>query len=247
MGLSRMGFIALLGVPAPHPTLCLWVKTRALTSMVQLLTTPSVGASQTQYGGAGRSEHQTLVAATSSTVAAALGFSRQQRDAYFIQQCLFRHIRRYLLVLEAGVVGLRLVGALPRLRVCWQALTRPTMELFNHPLTGELLLDIRITRQQLKKLGSVQACFDLACEPSNWIESERVGVSAQQLRALKDQCVTAAERRLRSAVAWQRYWLTWGRAWVFHGVPHSVHRQRRARSIKRRHVKRLVKATQYRF
>jgi hypothetical protein len=82
------------------------------------------------------------------------------------------------------------------------------MELFNHPLTNELLPDIRITRQQLRKLGSVQACFDLACEPSNWIEAERVGSSAQQLRVLKDLCVAAAERRLRSAPAWQRYWLT---------------------------------------
>jgi hypothetical protein len=84
---------------------------------VQLLTTPSLVGPRVQAGGGCR-EHQTLVAATSSTVAAALGFSRQQRDAYFIQQCLFRHVRRYLLVLDAGAVGVRLIGALPRLRVC---------------------------------------------------------------------------------------------------------------------------------
>ena len=116
--LAYVGPLALSKAPAAHPALCLWVKTRALTSLVQLLTTPSVGGFGASHGGEARHEHQTLVAATSSTVAAALGFSRQQRDAYFIQQCLFRHIRRYLLVLEAGFVGIRLIGALPRLRVC---------------------------------------------------------------------------------------------------------------------------------
>ena len=45
---------------------------------------------------------QTLVTATSTTVAAALGFSRQQRRAFFIQLCVFKHIRRYMLLLAVS-------------------------------------------------------------------------------------------------------------------------------------------------
>lgn len=59
---------------------------------------------------------QTIVAATSITVAAALGFSRQYRHAYFIQQCLFRHMRKYLLLTSSVRLHLRLRGGVPKLR-----------------------------------------------------------------------------------------------------------------------------------
>lgn len=61
---------------------------------------------------------QTLVAATSMTVAAALGFARQQRRAFFIQQCLFKHVRRYLVLLQSAAWELTLIGVSPRLRSC---------------------------------------------------------------------------------------------------------------------------------
>lgn len=66
----------------------------------------------------------------------------------FLQQCLFQHMRRYLLVLAHGPMDVRLVGALPRLRTYWRALTRPTEEAFYHPITEELVLDVGVTARQ---------------------------------------------------------------------------------------------------
>lgn len=101
------------------------------------------------------------------TVASALGFSRQYRSAHFVQQCLFRHVRRYLLILEAQQPMLRFLGPIPRLRAHWRALTRPTAEVFSHPITGALFLDIQVSRQQVQKLGTLEACFATALDESN--------------------------------------------------------------------------------
>ena len=179
------------------------------------------------------------------TIAAALGFSRQYRGAHFVQQCLFRHMRRYLLVLEARRPELRFLGAIPRLRTYWRALSRPTAEVFSHPVTGELLLDVQVTRQQSRKLGTIEACLDAVLEDSNWVEPALAHES--ELSALREQCLVEARTRLKHQAVWQRYTLTWGSAWVYRGQPHSFYRQRKARSIKRRQVKKLVRATQHRF
>lgn len=188
---------------------------------------------------------QTLLAATSMTIASALGFSRQYRSAHFIQQCLFRHMRRYLLVLEVRAPALRFLGAIPRLRAHWRALTRPTAEIFSHPLTGKLLLDVQVSRQQVRKLGTVEACLDAVLDESNWIEP--TSARSDETSSQREWCLIEARARLKQQAIWQRYALTWGSARVYRGQPHSFYRQRKARSIKRRQVKKLVRATQHRF
>jgi len=57
-----------------------------------------------------------LVFATSLTVAAVLGFSRQYRLAMFLQRCLFKHLRRYLVVLGCARWNLCFRGGVPQLR-----------------------------------------------------------------------------------------------------------------------------------
>ena len=109
----------------------------------------------------------TVVAATSLTIAAALGFSRQYRHAYFIQQCLLKHFRRYLIVLNLTHLNLQLRGGIPRLRAYWAVLTKPAMELYHHPLTDDLILDIGITEAQSIKRGGAQACFTFHTEVTN--------------------------------------------------------------------------------
>lgn len=101
------------GAPAP---VVVQLQPRLLTSCCHLLT--SVPEHQGRFFGVSAPVELTLVAASSTTVAAALGFTRQQRRAYFIQQCLFRHVRRYLLVLSPSSLDLRVRGVFPRLRSC---------------------------------------------------------------------------------------------------------------------------------
>lgn len=78
--------------------LTLRLRPTLLTSNVQILA----GSNQSEYTGAHQRESmQTVVDASTMTVAAALGFSRQHRRAFFLQQCLFRHVRRHMLLFDA--------------------------------------------------------------------------------------------------------------------------------------------------
>jgi len=107
------------------------------------------------------------LAATTATVAAVLGFPRQQRGAYFIQQSLFKHLRRALLLLGIQMPVVWLIGALPRLRLFWATLTKATGEVFSHPVTQELVPDVRVTAVQVRRLGSISAALAQVFDPAN--------------------------------------------------------------------------------
>ena len=97
---------------------CVWLRMRGLTTLFQILAQPTLPTPGAE--GALTSvcpNYQTLVLATTATVAAALGFSRQYRYAFFIQHCLAKHVRRYLLILDAGLLTLRIRGAVPRFKL----------------------------------------------------------------------------------------------------------------------------------
>lgn len=141
----------------PGPTL--WLRARLRAMVVQLLKAQQSRESILLDLGDGSPHLTTLVAATSLTVASILGFSRQYRRANFIQRCLFRHVRRYLLVLEALSLQLRIRGGIPRLRAYWRSLTAPSMEFYWHPLTEELVADVGVSQRDLRRHGGVAACF----------------------------------------------------------------------------------------
>lgn len=103
----------------------------------------------------------TLVVSTSTLIAAALGYTRRYRRMFFIQQCLFKHMRRYLVTLDPTDVDVELRGVLPRFRACWRVLTRASNEVFYHPLTGELVYDLGLTRRQLLGAADVAVAFTL--------------------------------------------------------------------------------------
>ena len=79
-------------------------------------------------------------------------------------------------------------------------MTRPINELFYNPVTQELLADIQVTRQQVQKLGSIEACFQLATEATNRVgpSGGALVVSHSTLEQLQLEVVKAANYRLRS-------------------------------------------------
>ena len=219
------------------------LRTSYLTTSVQILTTALAGGS----GGCASRAHQTVLAATTATVAAALGFPRQQRGAYFIQQSLFKHLRRALLLLGLQMPVVWLVGALPRLRLFWATLTKATGEVFFHPVTGELVPDVRVTAVQVRRLGSIPTVLAQVLDPANVLLGPSAAEATDRLAALGRGLAREVASRLRTHRTWQRYWVTWGQVWALGGAARGALRQPRARSIKRRLAKRLVRTTQYRF
>jgi len=182
----------------------LWLRARIRAMVIQLLTPYAGPASEFTS----TPNLCTLIAASSLTVAAALGFSRQYRHAYFIQQCLFKHFRRYLLVLNTLRLTAQLRGGVPKLRAYWAVLTNPTLELFHHPITDELLVDLGVTAAQCEKRGGLEACFDLLTEATNWAEPDRAASSAPQLQAFKKQYWGVISEDLKLRRAWVRYRLS---------------------------------------
>lgn len=189
----------------------------------------------------------TLVAASSTTVAAALGFTRQQRRAYFIQQCLFRHVRRYLLVLSPTSLDLRIRGIFPRLRSCWRALTSATGELFAHPHTAALLADIELTALAIQRAGTLETCLTSLLDRVNWVGEARAAALDEGLDQLRLELLAELSSRAHLRAGWRRFQLSWARVFVLHSHVHGYVKHRRARSIKRRQTKRLVRQTMFRF
>jgi len=89
----------------------LWLQPGKFGQRVQVLVT------STFEGPTGRSytSHQPLFLTGSTLVAAAMGYSRRYRRLLFIQQCVFRHVRRYLLLIDAARLAVELRGIMPRL------------------------------------------------------------------------------------------------------------------------------------
>jgi hypothetical protein len=133
--------------PAEHAGPVLWIRSRLRAIVIQILRPQQSRESILLDAGDDVPHLTTLVAVTSLMVASILGFSRQYRRAAFIQRCLFKHVRRYLIVMEALSLQLRFRGGVPRLRAYWRSLTTPVMEFFRHPITEELLADVTISQR----------------------------------------------------------------------------------------------------
>lgn len=138
-------------------------------------------------------------------------------------------------------------GIFPRLRSAWRTLTRPSMELYAHPLTEEVVADLGARRHQIKKAGGVEQWLGLVAEEVNWLDLP-TGASVESLIfQLQKDLAPHITSRLQTHNSWQRYTLEWGKIFILKSHPHSFYRHKRARSIKRRQTKKLIKRTKYRF
>ncbi len=170
---------------------------------------PEVEARNLDYSPLDSLSCQTLTLTSSTAVAAALGFSRRERRAFFIQKCLFRHVRRFLIVLDSAHWEAHLLGTLPRFRSCWRALSTPSMEFFNHPITSELLADVGVARRRLRRGGSLSVWIDAVFDESNWLplgEEDAVSL-ASQVGKLRDACQRSLSKHLRTRRHWYRHLL----------------------------------------
>lgn len=90
----------------------LWLKPKLQVQRLQLLS-PDVGV----FDKSAAPKHASTFYYTSVMVAAVLGYSRRYRRLFFIQQCLFRHVRRCLLVLNPNLLDVVLLGVMPKFRL----------------------------------------------------------------------------------------------------------------------------------
>ena len=128
--------------------LVLWLRPRSVVQHAQVLLDPTAIGS-----GARARTLCPLYAITGTLLAAALGYSRRYRRMFFIQQCLFRHLRRVLLLLVQGKVEVCFRGIMPRLGAYWRILTRPAQELFLHPLSALPVVDVGVSRRLFDMAG----------------------------------------------------------------------------------------------
>jgi hypothetical protein len=89
--------------------------------------------------------HALLYTSTTSLAACAVGLTRGSRASAVALTCLSRALRRYLLVsLYQQRLITQLRGLLPGFSSFWGQLNQPANELFVHPLSRELVLDMRL-------------------------------------------------------------------------------------------------------
>jgi len=131
-GLSRWAWLLRLSrklVRRQPRGVFVWFRSQPVKQEVQLQTTTAPAGDDHAKAAL------PLLTITNTLVGAALGYTRRYRRLFFLQQCLFKHLRRYLIVLEPERVELRTEGIAPRFRACWRVLNAPTGEVFLHPET----------------------------------------------------------------------------------------------------------------
>lgn len=223
--------------------LTVWVQPARLVQKVQVLALSGLD-------GAGTAEARcfsTLIFATSTLVGAALGYTRRYRRVFFLQQCLFKHLRRYLLLLLPHQLELQLLGVMPRFRACWRTLNQATNEVFLHPITNSPVYDAGLVRRQLSAAGGGLGCLKVL----HAALTDLAFTSVEEKKTFFTQFEKDVERALCDAygraVGWQRYEVRWVLLHIRQTHGHGQTRHCRARSIKRRRAKKLVKQTKFRF
>ena len=128
-------------------------------------------------------------------MAAALGYTRRYRRFFFVQQCLFRHVRRCLLLVSTAPLDVRLGGAMPRFRPLWRALTQPAQECFTHPLSQERVWDVGLRLSLLQRLGTKAALTTSLQSTLTFLGDEVAGLAA--VGGLVCEIYSALQRALR--------------------------------------------------
>ena len=73
------------------------------------------------------------------------------------------------------------------------------MEVYPHPITGELWADIEVTRLGVQRAGSVAALLAAVCDNASWLESEQFAQLAASVSGFQQQLAADLTWRLRSA------------------------------------------------
>lgn len=150
---------------------------------------------------------QPVFTTTSAWVAAALGYTRRYRRLLFVQQCLYKHTRRNLLLLLSSAAEVWVRGVLPRFRAYWRVLTQPSQEAFLHPITSDVVFDVGLSRRQLKGSSDPRRLWDVVYSamslpielPDRQVDQAWAAFKVEQMALLR---VAVA-----GGVGWQRFLL----------------------------------------
>lgn len=189
-----------------------------------------------------------ILCLTTSLVSMAVGLPRRFRGGGVATGLLAAAVRRYAIITFGNTAPvLKLVGILPEFSALWSKLNRPAEEAFEHPITGELLLDTQLERPQAKP-GLAEKVL------SKFITEHRfpADLSSPLTEKERQACTAAAvffydSAAVSSRKTLVRYSLGWGFMFFVHTTLHGFRKAKRARSLKRRQTKKLVRRTQFRF
>ena len=121
------------------------------------------------------------------------------------------------------------------------------MEIYLHLFTEEVVADLGVSRGRLKKMGGLAQWLSVVTEEVNWLESAPEVSIDDAIAQLQKDLTVEISSRLQTHQAWQRYTFEWARLYIIRSHQHGFYPARRARSIKRRQTKRLIRRTKYRF
>jgi hypothetical protein len=125
----------------------------------------------------------------------------------------------------------------------WRLVNNPTGQVFLHPMTGEIVYDLAIPRAVADTPEtSRDFLIESAAEQLNVLGST---ITPALLEAETASLKAAAARTRSTSVA--RLSLTWAQALFLPTRAGSPRRTKKARSIRKRLAKRLVKLAGYRF
>lgn len=206
-----------------------------------------------------------LTEVTATSVAAMFGYARRYQRAGFIRQSLFRHFRRYFLVLGSFTCSLGIFGVLRHFRALFKVLNSPSGQAYRHPLSNAWVSDFGLELRSIARKDILNMNKDAlsGLVKAHVIDNLTSQITTKMMPSATDEASVSEivrdltehfwstlrqSRRLNRYYAYlYRYTLVWEDFSFMKGSLHGFHKFKRARSIKKRRTKRLVKKTKYRF
>lgn len=175
---------------------------------------------------------------TGSWVAHLLGYPRKYRGARLIETFLGSAVRSYLLLYHFVPFCLRVRGAFFNFNSFWKILNSPASQVFIHPIALDIIWDVRLPL-------SVGFSFNEAKEAL----AAAVGEFGRGgMPGLEDEILEYEAKALVGLGAAQnRYKFSWEQVLFLPTRMNRPRRAKKARSIRKRLSKRLVRATGRRF
>lgn len=177
---------------------------------------------------------------TASWVAQLLGYARRYRGSRIVETFTALAVRSYLLLYPFVRLDLVIKGPLSNFSFIWRTLNSPAGQVFTHPLTGALIWDIKSEGLKTSDLSKARELLVLAfndadCEGGIPPEEAVLDAEAHAIAGT-------------SFARWKaRYKLLWGFVFFAPSAFNKPRRAKKARSIRKRIAKRLVRAVGQRF
>lgn len=184
-----------------------------------------------------------LVAFSGGWTARLLGYPKKFRGARVVEVFTILALRAYLLLYGFWPLSLAVRGALGNFAPLWRLLNSPSGQIFPHPLTGAWVWDVGLPRgvagaPEHAASRLLELFADLAPQGAPLPDGAEVAAEASLFAA-------ALSRSPASTVA--RLHLTWGQVVFFPTLVATPRRTKRARSVRKRLAKRLVRLAGRRF